>query len=704
MANNTPVSEQQIKEDIEAYIKNFTSFCFNAGAGAGKTYTLVESIRYLLKNHLEELQKNNQKIICITYTNVAQQEISERLGNSNTVIVSTIHEQLWKIIKKYQNELLIIHKKHIENELTALTEELSDKTGNLSIYAQLDSQQQNAFVDFMMDDEIRKQYFQATHLKAQPFREFIQNLDEIPSFISDMLSNVSNFKSVVSKSILQRKYQVCLEKITSGENTSVKYDSHSNIDKLHQMKFSHDTLLDYAHQLINSYPKLQRIIVDKYPYIFVDEYQDTAEKVVKILVCLHRYATAHQKNWLVGYFGDTAQNIYDDGVGDRLSEIHQNLGAINKLHNRRSEKQIIDAINKIRNDEIQQTPLDTSRSNGSVALYYKQNGVGEDNRTNVVQQFLEDYTKDLTLENQDTSNIIDCLVLTNKTVSEYSGFGELYNSISSAGVINFRDINTKLLSNDLDKLDESMLHIYRLLDLRYLITLDNISYQTIFGDNLSNISFNQAKKFIHQLREVIATENLGKLTTNVSNLWENESENMVLERCFSNILNLSVTDLNDAGYQQFIHSQLQNVVIGRATTDDEFDIGLERVETLLNLNIEQWQSWYQYIKREQIGSIRYHTYHGTKGSEFDNVAVIMEHTFGRDRNKFKNYFTHLAESNTTAIQQATDENMISTRNLVYVACSRAKRHLRVLYLDDISEFREVMEDLFTQTHILENSS
>lgn len=40
------------------------------------------------------------------------------------------------------------------------------------------------------------------------------------------------------------------------------------------------------------------------------------------------------------------------------------------------------------------------------------------------------------------------------------------------------------------------------------------------------------------------------------------------------------------------------------------------------------------------------------------------------------------------------EKHINTKNLLYVACSRAIKNLRVLYLDDISEIKEGIEKIF----------
>ena len=87
--------ELDIQQKINECLDNFDSFCFDAGAGAGKTYALQKSIEHILKTEVENLKMRNQKILCITYTNAAKDEILERLGNNSSVVVSTIHEFLW---------------------------------------------------------------------------------------------------------------------------------------------------------------------------------------------------------------------------------------------------------------------------------------------------------------------------------------------------------------------------------------------------------------------------------------------------------------------------------------------------------------------------------------------------------------------------------------------------------------------------------
>jgi DNA helicase-2/ATP-dependent DNA helicase PcrA len=101
--------------------------------------------------------------------------------------------------------------------------------------------------------------------------------------------------------------------------------------------------------------------------------------------------------------------------------------------------------------------------------------------------------------------------------------------------------------------------------------------------------------------------------------------------------------------------------------------------------------------------IIFHTYHGTKGEEYENVAIIMEHSFGRayvGKNKFKKYFEHLQYNKNIQDEKLEDDEycteFYNTKNLIYVACSRAKRNLKVLYLNDITDIQTGIKTIFEE--------
>lgn len=83
-------------------IKNKNSFRFEAGAGAGKTYSLVQTLNYLIKTQGKELKRSGKRIATITYTNVAKDEIISRTDGHPVVLAETIHSFCWLLIKDFQ--------------------------------------------------------------------------------------------------------------------------------------------------------------------------------------------------------------------------------------------------------------------------------------------------------------------------------------------------------------------------------------------------------------------------------------------------------------------------------------------------------------------------------------------------------------------------------------------------------------------------
>ena len=75
-----------------------TSFFLYAGAGSGKTRSLVNAVRDLCARQGRHLTLSGRKVAVITYTNAACDEIKQRLEFDPRVDVSTIHSFAWSLI------------------------------------------------------------------------------------------------------------------------------------------------------------------------------------------------------------------------------------------------------------------------------------------------------------------------------------------------------------------------------------------------------------------------------------------------------------------------------------------------------------------------------------------------------------------------------------------------------------------------------
>lgn len=770
--------ELAVQTLINSYIDKDESVVFNAGAGAGKTYALTESLKFIIKKHGDKLAQHNQKIMCITYTNVATNEIRERLGNSDFVKVSTIHERLWALIKDYQKELVKIHVEKIQEELVRLQFDLNDNDNakeakQFKAYRELPGASKSDFTSVMITQ--KSEFYQHYDKSAKEFRSVFEG--HVGAY-SNLLTNVANFKKTASTIYRIENYQECLRQIEAENRKykTVKYEDRFNNDILHRMIISHDTLLDYALKMIKTYDLLRRVILDSYPYILIDEYQDTNRRVVEIMRLIEDHAKSLQRKVFIGYFGDTAQNIYEDGVGGDLISVHPELKVINNQFNRRSHSEVIDVINKIRDDDITQKSIYDDCVGGSVKFY-----TGTDE---IKHQFIEKYRKKWNINPQ---NKLHCLVLLNKFVAEFNGFTDIYRCFSDTAYykINYDRLNNELLSNDLSKLGDVPNLFYRILQFIDSLNKSQTSLAKLIDKKIySEMTFLKVKKLVAVLK-TLGGVSLGEYIRDIFDKYGNSGNNyykqviqklISLERYsyhdFTNylldelFLNIGSGKLNDfklklaelfeeylfpkadknegeafkLKLKQFLDSEFFSYIdpqevndfksrlhkffeeqnlsglspedkdIFKAKVDktfedeifsvidvDELEIAKAKLEELQNIELGQWVLWYEFINDDQKADTVYHTYHGTKGAEYDNVVIIMENNFGRmNKDKFSSFFKHHEDTDSLGGEDRIKFN--NTKKLLYVSCSRAIKNLRILYLDDVSGFKDGIESIFGEVY------
>lgn len=100
----------KISNSIDAQICNVISlrknFIVEAGAGSGKTYSLMKVIDWLQDNRALEFYKKGAKVACITFTNAAVTVINSRLRENTFIVPSTIHSFAWAAMKQFQTSII----------------------------------------------------------------------------------------------------------------------------------------------------------------------------------------------------------------------------------------------------------------------------------------------------------------------------------------------------------------------------------------------------------------------------------------------------------------------------------------------------------------------------------------------------------------------------------------------------------------------
>lgn len=100
--NPAEVAAQRALDEVFRCIRARISFRLEAGAGAGKTYSLVKALQLIIAEDGAQLVRRHQRVACITYTNVATDEVTKRTDGHPAVQASTIHSFCWELCKNFQ--------------------------------------------------------------------------------------------------------------------------------------------------------------------------------------------------------------------------------------------------------------------------------------------------------------------------------------------------------------------------------------------------------------------------------------------------------------------------------------------------------------------------------------------------------------------------------------------------------------------------
>ena len=286
-------------------------FRVSAGPGAGKTHWLINHMKNVLHTSLR-LGKT-RRIACITYTNIAVSTILSRLEtSSNSVEVSTIHSFLYKhIVKPYA--------RFIANDY------------DLNV-TKMDGH----------DDIILSNYSFLEELKQATGQQRISDNSALVGAIANSRWRFNPDESLEVKPDYPQRVG----------GYSIKNETYSQYKKKAWAKgvVHHDDVLFFSYQLLIKYPFILTILRAKFPYFFIDEFQDSNPIQVRISEMIGQVETK------IGIIGDKAQSIYGFQGADASqfqSFSLDNIADYKMLDNRRSTNQIIDCLNIIRPDFLQ---------------------------------------------------------------------------------------------------------------------------------------------------------------------------------------------------------------------------------------------------------------------------------------------------------------------------------------------------------------
>ena len=556
MEKLSPAEEASRRALTEVYgcLEQRESFLVEAGAGAGKTYTLVKALHFLMDRYQHILPQRHQKIACITFTNVAKDEIDARTDRSPLIYCNTIHVFCWSLISGFQRQL----------------------------------------------------------------RKVLPSLQHWP----DRIAEVGDI----------------------GERTVVYELGHRSINDRH-ISIHHDDVLVLTIALMEN-PKFRRILVDKYPIILIDEYQDTNTDLID---AIKNHFLGQEGSPQFGFFGDHWQKIYGDGCG-KIE--HPSLTIVGKQANFRSVSTIVDCLNRMR-PELPQFIVDP-KEQGSIRIFHtntwtgaRQSGGhwGGDLPTEAANLALQTVLNHLSEDGWDlSSENTKILMLTHRVLAGKQG----YPSIPT--VFTYNDSFTKKEHSHIAYFADALEPACE----AYLSKKYGEMFRAL-GSNVPAIRAQADKKrWSEAMDKLIELREAGTVGEVVDHLLEVHRPRVpdAIERRERELREFDPED------------------------GEDMPRTLKEISDLRTVPYREIVALCRYLS----GHSPFETKHGVKGAQFENVLVVV----GRGWNRYN--FNEMLEmaGQGSHIQSNKEATFERNRNLFYVTCSRPKRRLAILFTQELS--------------------
>jgi len=620
-----------IQKEMVEYLDN--PCVISAGAGSGKSRVITYKFEYLVNN----INIDPDKILCITFTNKAANELKNRLiskldiERAGLLWVRTIHSACFKLIKDklenygFNSNISIYtdsDKKKILRHLLRNTE-FEKKEFILSYFLELISK--SKYIDFKDENELINIIYNKTIPEIFKPPEIRFN-KEIHLLIYD----------IFIKYIFEMKYRQCLD---------------------------YDDILFYTNRMLKDDIDFKIFVKNKFKYILVDEYQDIdhlQNNIIKNII----------SDTNITIVGDDNQSIYRfRGANPKIFINYKNTFPNAKLfkleQNYRSTKQIIDMANAlIKNNKFRIDKNCYSLKDGPKPNI-KHFETSKEEAINIAKACFNLHNNGK-FEYKDIAIIYRTRRISRSFESEFIKASIPYILVGDVEFFERREIKDIISylefshnKNNMNMFERSIVAPRRRISINTLKTLLNDSP----GENI-----------LEQLKYVLDNKNLNKkqfeeLNKNINLIQsiENQSpkdaiDNIILNSNFREYIKSISNDDEDYSQRQENINELINVST-EFTTISEF---LEDI--FLNYNNK---------KNNDISSVQLMTGHASKGLEFKIVFLV-----GAEENTIP-HVRALIEKN----KEIREENIEEERRLFYVMMTRAEVLLTITWCDNRLEFK-----------------
>lgn len=602
----------QADEQVAECLAACTSFAMIAGAGSGKTTSLLTALGHIRDAFGDRMRRDGQKAVCVTYTNRAVEVISSRLGWDDLFLVTTLHGFLWEEIKRFPKE---IRKCLQESVIPGLIEaKRQDDNGGSS---------KKAIAARKKIEELQRDHGLLVHIDSFRYGN----------------SSISNY--------------------AMGE-------------------LGHDDVIGVAAWMLEEFPRLRRVVGQKYPYVFVDEAQDTHENVV---TALNRLCAVQGALPLVGYFGDPMQQIYDKRAGNFSGPEGARL--ITKEENFRCAPEVVKLLNALRTD-VQQFPAgDNVNISGSVCIRLIEAETPGAPRGRYTPEQLQSASEklDAALDDWGWDNRVDVkhLYLVRQMIARRMGFSNVHALFTG-------QYASSRATEDYENGEHFLLKPFTQCLYPLLRAAEAGAHRQVIDIlRRSSPDFDPAGKNA-KISLGDMRVRASRLTSELVQLWGSASAGDLLR--FG----------RDSGLFEVTRRLEEN--LDRAPRVDDYDEEVHAQEKgewladkFFSMDMVEVGRFCEFVAEKTVFS----TQHGVKGEQYENVLVVFD--------DIASAWTNYSFSKTLTPQTSgapTDRQRRLSENLAYVCFSRAERNLRIImFMNNVSRAREelIVRGLFDASQI-----
>ena len=413
-----------------------------------------------------------------------------------------------------------------------------------------------------------------------------------------------------------------------------------------EVEIGHNDVLSLITHLMK-FKKFRRVISCRFPYIFIDEYQDSDSQLID---AIKSNFLDTKSGPLIGFFGDAWQKIYP-GVCGAIQ--HDKLVTIPAQSNFRSAPCIVEALNRMR-PTLSQVPSRKGSKGDIVILHTNdwpdQRRTGShwagDLEADAAQKALKLAEKKLLQRGWDLSPLTSRrLLLTHSLMGREQGYEQ---------------ITSKLHRDDFEELKNPILSFLHSNIETARRSFTSQSYGAMFTALGHRVECPKS-----HLDKALWAYGMGELES----LSKTGTIGEVLENLISNPHIPVPQDIEHLSKEYALWDQNEGV------QNERFVKKMKKYRDIVGIPYSEMVALSDY-HRQLTG---FKTQHGVKGDQFPTVIVAL----GRGWNHYNtDKFLTLFSQGVPADKQDSFER---TRNLFYVACSRAKDNLCLLITQKLSD-------------------